>query len=261
MGTSSIYRGPIDNNPLLPKDFDPNKYEEEQEQQEKEPLAPWKSAKSSMSQYINESHGNRGRILRSYTRALGGASTAASSARSGIKSAISLGRFLSSVSSEGIINTLQSLSVNFKGKEVEELFSTLVNVLVPESSLKEDAIARKASIEALSQLYELVEQNNMDINTLDSLNPEFFDTVMATFISSYIFERLLNDLESRFEQYATDSLLAIEKETEVKEYIVQHTDVRLREINFKNIDYNQSKIENVFEGIYRECYEVLEDYL
>jgi len=261
MGTSSIYRGPIDNNPLLPEGFDSNELNGDQEQQGKEPLAPWKAAKNSMSQYINESHSNRGRVLRSYTKALGGASNAASTARSGIKSAVNLGIFLSSVSSEGLENTLQRISVNFKGKGVEELFSTLVNVLVPESNLKEDAIARKASIDALSQLYEFVEQNDMDIKALDSLNQEFFDTVMATFISSFIFERLLNDLESRFEQYASDTNLAIEKESEVKEYIIQHTDVKLQDIDFKNIDYNQSSIEDVFEGIYKECYEVLEDYL
>lgn len=261
MGTSSIYKGPIDNNPLLPEDFDPNEQDGNQEQQRKETLAPWKSAKNSMSQYINESHSSRGRVLRSYTKALGGANNAANTARSGIKSAVNLGRFLSSISSTGLENTLQRLSVNFKGKRVEELFSTLVNVLVPESNLKEDAIARKASIDALSQLYEFIEQNDMDINSLDSLNQEFFDTVMATFISSFIFERLLNDLESRFEQYASETELAIEKESEVKEYIIQHTDVKLREIDFKNLDYNQSSIEDVFEDIYKECYEVLEDYL
>lgn len=262
MGTSSIYNGPKDHNPLLPDGFE-EEYtnEKDKDQQEQEVLAPWQSAKTSMSQFINESHSNRARILRSYTRALGGSSNAARTARSGIKSAVNLGRLLSSISSEGIENTLQRLSISFRGRGVEELFSTLINVLVPESNTKEDVIARKASVEALSQLYEFIEQNDMDLKALDTLDESLFNKVMSTFISSFIFERLLNDLESRFEKYASNVELAISKEQEVKEYVHQNTDIRLSKIDFNNINYSQSSIENVLEDIYKECYEVLEDYL
>lgn len=262
MGTSSIYNGPKDRNPLLPEGFE-EEYNNsvEKAQEETEVLAPWQAAKTSMSQFINDTHSNRGRVLRSYTRALGGSINAASTARSGIRSALNLGSLLSSISSEGIEHTFQRLSIRFRGRGVEELFSTLVNVLVPASNTKEDVIARKASVEALSQLYEFVEQNEMDIKILDTLDDYLFNKVMSTFISSFIFERLLNDLESRFEKYASNVELAISKEIEVKEYVQQNTEVRLGDIDFKHINYNQNNIEDVLENIYKECYEILEGYL
>ncbi|OMP29204.1 Qat anti-phage system associated protein QatB [Bacillus sp. I-2] len=262
MGTSSIYKGPKDRDPLLPEGFE-EEYDKEEEktQEDIEIIAPWKAAKTAMSQYIKESHSNRGRVFRSYTRALGGSKNAASTARSGIKSAVNLGRLLSTISSEGFETTFQRLSIDFRGKGVEELFSTLVNVLVPESNTKEDIIARKASVEALSQLYEFVVQHDMDIKILDSLDESLFNKVMSTFISSFIFERLLNDLESRFEIYASNVELAISKELEVKEYVHQNTEVRLREVNFKGFNYRQVSIENVIQNIYKECYEVLEGYV
>jgi len=259
MGTSSIYNGPKDRNPLLPDGFE-EEYNNEVEKT-KEDLVPWQAAKTAMSKFINESHSNRGRVLRSYTKALGGSRNAASTATSGIKSAVNLGRLLSSISSEGVENTFQRLSIGYRGRGVEELFSTLINVLVPESNTKEDIIARKASVEALSQLYEFVEKNDMNIKALDTLDESLFDKVMSTFISSFIFERLLNDLESRFEKYAANVEIAIIKEQEVKEYVYQNTEVRLNEIDFKEINYNQSSVEDVLENIYQECYEVLEGYL
>lgn len=262
MGTSSIYNGPKDQNALLPEGFEEEYNKEvEKTQEETEVLAPWQAAKTSMSQFINGTHGNRSRVLRSYTRALGGSRNIASIVRNGVRSAVNLGSLLSSISSEGIESTLQSLSISFRGRSVEELFSTLVNVLAPESNTKEDIVARKASVEALSQLYEFVEQNEMEIEILDTLDGFLFNRVMSTFISSFIFERLLNDLESRFEKYASNVELAISKEVEVKDYVQQNTEIRLSKIDFKNIDYNQNNVEDIFEEIYIKCYEILEGYL
>lgn len=262
MGTSSIYNGPKDHSSLLPDGFEEEYVNEaDKEQKKQEVLAPWQAAKTSMSQFINGSHSNRGRTLRSYTKALGGSNNAARTARTGIKSAVNLGRLLSGISAEGIENTLQKLKISFRGRSVEELFSELVNILVPEANAKDDIVARKAAVEALSQLYEFIEENGMELKALDFLDETLFNKVMSTFVSSYIFERLLNDLSSRFEKYASEVSVAISKEEEVKEYIYQNTDIRLSEIDFKSINYSQSSIEDVLENIYRECYEVLEDYL
>lgn len=263
MGTSSIYNGPKDRNPLLPEGFEEeyNDNEDEKQEEEQKVLEPWRAAKTSMSKFINGTHNNRGRVVRSYVRALGGSKNAATTARRGIKSVVNLGNLLSSIVNEGIENTFQMLSVDFKGKSVQELFSTLVNVIVPESNTKEDSIARKAAVEALSQLYEFVEQNNMELNVLNNLSTELFNKVTSTFISSFIFERLLNDLESRFEKYASTIEIAISKELEVKEYIQQNTEVKLADFDFKNANFSENSIEGLIEKIYNECYKVLEGYL
>ncbi|MGD6803841.1 Qat anti-phage system associated protein QatB [Rossellomorea aquimaris] len=268
MGTSSIYNGPKDKNPLLPEGFedeyDPDHQDNNDDDQElAEPILefPWQAAKKSMSQFINDKSKNKGRIARNYVRALGGANNAAKSAKAARSSTIQLGRFLSDVITEGIEKTLSKLEIEFRGKSVESLFSELVNVIAGDSNSKEDIAAKNASMEALSELYNFLEQNEMDIRKLESMDENFIDKVMEIFVNSYLIERLLKDLQSRFEKYAEDISTAITKENEVKEYITESVAVTLNQVRFNNLDYRNKNIDKIVEGIYRDCYEVLEAYI
>ncbi|WP_409275845.1 Qat anti-phage system associated protein QatB [Neobacillus sp. SCS-31] len=268
MGTSSIYNGPKDKNPLLPEGFEDeynqNKQENNDDYQEpSEPSLdfPWQATKKSMSQFINGRSQNRGRIAKNYVRALGGATNAAKSAKAAKSSTIQLGRFLSDIITEGIEKTLNSLEIEFRGKSVESLFSELVNVVAGNSNSKEDIAAKNASMEALSELYEFLVENEMDIRLLEKIDENLFNKVMKTFVNSYLKERLLKDLQSRFEKYADDLSIAVAKENEVKEYIFESVAVKLDEVRFNSLDYRNKNIDQIVEGIFRDCYEVLEAYI
>lgn len=264
MGTSSIYNGPKDKNPLLPEGFedeyDPNEQDEVDDQQPSLDY-PWQATKKSISQFINGNSQNKGRIARNYVKALGGANNAAESARAGKSSTISLGKFLTDIITDGIEKTLNRLEVEFRGKSVESLFSELVNVIAVDSTTKEDIAAKNASMEALSELYGFLEQNEMDIRQLEEMDENLINKVMKTFVDSYLIERLLKDLHSRFEKYAEDISTAITKEKEVKEYISESVAVTLDQVRFNNFDYRNKNIDQIVEGIYRDCYEVLEAYI
>jgi hypothetical protein len=272
MGTSSIYNGPKDKNPLLPEGFgdeyeesmnteEANENNEKGEEMEEIPSGSWQETKKAMSQYITGSSSNKGKVLRNYVKASGGARASAKQAVSGRRATIQLGRVLSSIASEGIIKTLEKLKIDYKGKSVQSLLSELVNEISSNSNTKEDIVARNATIQALSELYEYMDENNMDLYSLDNMNEEIFDAIMASFVSNYIFERMLNDLESRFEKYADNPLEAIEIERELEEYIKESVDIKLKEITFNRLDYNDSGINSIIEKTYKECYEVLEVYI
>lgn len=268
MGTSSIYDGPKDKNPLLPEGFedeyDPSKQEitdDDQEPSEPSLDFPWQATKKSMSQFINGSSQNKGKIARNYVRALGGATSAAKSAKAGKSSTIQLGRFLSDIINEGIEKTLSRLEIDFRGKSVESLFSELVNVVAGNSNSKEDIAAKNASMEALSELYEFLVENDMDIRQLEKMDENLINKVMKTFVNSYLIERLLKDLQSRFEKYAGDLSTAVAKEKEVKEYITESVAVKLDQVRFNNLDFRNKNIDQIVESIYRDCYEVLEAYI
>jgi hypothetical protein len=265
MGTSSIYNGPKDKNPLLPEGFedeyDPNQQDNTDDDQEPSLDFPWQATKKSMSQFINGRSHNKGRIARNYVRALGGATNAAKSARAAKSSTVQLGRLLSDIINEGIEKTLSRLEVDFRGKSVESLFSELVNVIAGNSNSKEDIAAKNASMEALSELYYFLEQNEMDIRQLERMDENLIDKVMKTFVNSYLIERLLKDLQSRFEKYAEDISTAIAKENEVKEYITESVAVTLDQVRFNKLDYRNKNIDQIVEGIYKDCYEVLEAYI
>lgn len=187
MGTSSIYNGPRDN-PLLPDGFE-DEYEENMDMEDQESKGSWQETKKVISQYITGSINNRGRVLRNYVKASGGAKASANGAVSGRSSNIRLGQFLSGIVSEGIIKTLERLKIEYSGKSAEALMSEMVNVISPSSNTKEDIVAKNATIQALSQLYEYITENDMDINSIDNMNDEMFNEVMSSFVSNYIFEK------------------------------------------------------------------------
>ncbi|MBG9911984.1 hypothetical protein ABD83_11135 [Bacillus xiamenensis] len=272
MGTSSIYNGPKDRNSLLPEGFEDeyNNKEDDEEGQEKKdnniendeiPVGSWQEAKKVMSQYITGNTNNRGRVIRNYVRALGGSKTAAVSAVSGRGSTVRLGQFLSGIAANGISDTLESLKIEYKGKSVESLLSEIVNVIAGSSNTKEDIVAKNATIEALSYLYEYIEENGMTLESLDRINDDIFNEVMSAFVNNYIFERMLNDLQSRFEKYADSPQTALDKEMEFEDYIKESVELKLKEVNFNKLDYYNISIYTVIEETYRECYEVLEGYM
>lgn len=253
MGTSSIYKGPKDKNPLLPDDF---KFEEPDKVKVR-----WKDAKTSMSQYITGRGASKERVVKNHVRATGGSKAASKQAVSGRRSTVNLGRFLAGIRDQGLVKTLKDFRIEHEGKSIEILLSEIVNVISPESSSKEDAIARKATVEIMSQLYEFIEENNLDFNSLEAMDASMIDQIMTNYISTYIFERMLNDLQSSFEKYAASPEQAVEKETEFSEYIRTSVEVKLKNIELGKIDYAGTGINSIIESIYTDCYEVLEGCL
>lgn len=121
-----------------------------------------------MSQFINGSTNNKGRIASNYVRASGGSSVASSRAVSGRNTTVNLGRFLSSILRDGIYRTLESLQIDYVGKSVESLLSEIVNFISPNSDTKEDIVARNALIEVECKMYELIIESGNDIESLNT---------------------------------------------------------------------------------------------
>ncbi|WP_422656687.1 Qat anti-phage system associated protein QatB [Paenibacillus sp. EC2-1] len=277
MGTSSIYNGPGNRNPLLPEGFEDDYVDsEELEQDKNEPKeeenkpkgrddnndailsGSWQETKKSMSQFINGTSNNKGRIVGNYVRASGGSRVASSRAVSGRNTTVNLGSFLSNILRDGIYRTLQSLQIDYVGKSVEDLLSEIVNFISPNSNTKEDIVARNALIEVECKMYELIIENGKDIESLNTLNEEMFDEIMNSYVTSYIFEGMLNDLQSRFEMYGDDTKVAQQKEREFKEFIEISVELKLRDVRLSKVDYQDKSIHSIVKEIYRECYYILE---
>lgn len=268
MGTSSSYGGPKGKNPLLPTDFNGNDTpSENQDNQQTTPSEEvkvnpntvlWQNAKTQISKLIQDPRRNTGSALSSYIKAHGGASRAAMSAASGKSTTAKLGRFLSSISSQGIQNTLSLYKIKFEGQSAEKVLNELINRIAPVPETKEDSIARNALLDAIEELYEEVSENDGNLEILDNLDENTFNEVMRTYISSYIFQRFLNDLESRFEEYSQNTESALSLEKEIKEYIAGVVDNKLKEQSFSNMDYSSDSVIQAINKIYADCYEVIE---
>ena len=96
---------------------------------------------------------------------------------------------------------LDQLGIEYEGKSVREIFSRLINVIAPSSETKEDIVAREASQAALSNVYEYVEENSMDLSCVDHMPIEVMDISMKAFLTEYILGSVTKDLECRVEKY------------------------------------------------------------
>ena len=84
-----------------------------------------------------------------------------------------------------------------------------------------------------------------------------FDIIICKYVSSYIWGRMLNDLESRFEQYSSDPNKSIEIECEFKDYIKSTVDVTYNELKVNINSFNEGNIHEIINSLYFECYDVL----
>ena len=261
MGTSSIYNGKMDKNPLLPKDYDTNGEQETQENTEPEncPNVSWQTVKTDMSKYI-KSGGNSGsvkHITRQYVKASGGSGSLLNQSSSGMRTAGNIGNFLNGIRAEGIFTTLQRFGIAYTGRSIYEVFSELVTAVAFNSDTKEDIVAKEAAQESMSKIYDFVETNNMELESLDSMPAALMNEALCEYVGSYIWIKMMNDLESRLEKYIGNPKEALAIEQEFKQYIFNTVRV---EFENKGDIINQD-VRSSIVTLYSKCLDVLEGTL
>jgi len=284
MGTSSMYLGP-NRSPLLPPDFDngdnpdnpDSKPDEKSPNEQNEPTqepqqtnssnenqnSNWTQAKKSMSKYASGNGGSNGRkvAVREYVKGHGGSSNAARSAKSGIRTTINIGDFFDNVSRKGINQVLNDYKIPFEGRKPKEILNDIINAIAPIPNTNEDAVARKALIDTMSIIYEKFDDENKDISLLDSKDINIADILITKYFETYIYERLLNELGSRIEKNTENSAAAAKIEKELKEYIETKVSTTLKDKPLSIINSQTKNVNILVEGLYQQCYNVLEDQL
>lgn len=252
MGTSSIFNGRNDRNPLLPEDYEPT----HEEQKNSSDPVKWQTVKSDMSKYIKSggTYSSTRYIAQQYIKAAGGSSRMASQSYSGRKAGGNIGSFFSGVVNNGVEETFKSLGIQYAGKSVGEIFSRLVDVIAPNSNTKEDIIAKEATQMALSRVYDYVEANEMDIECINNMPSELMNGVLKEYVGSYIWITMMNDLGSRLEMYISNSEDSYAMECEFKDMIMGIVDV---EFDKQGNIYNQD-IASTMNSLHERCLGVLE---
>ncbi|WP_394238295.1 Qat anti-phage system associated protein QatB [Niallia oryzisoli] len=288
MGTSSIFDGPV--NSLLPDDYndsvpdnseddgtpEPKEIEpsngdsadpdqpDDQDKGLEQPIVPafrWKDAKTAMTNYVKGLSSDRGRVMNHYVGASGGSKQLTRSSAAGRSTAVSLGRILQDFRNNGVETTLQSLQIDYVGKGIKSLLSELVNVISGKSNSKEDMAARGAANEAVAEMYEVITENDGDIESLRRIDELTFRKILEVFMSEYIFKRVMSDLQSRFEKYENNPKVAVQKEQELKDYVKVKVELRVREIRPETLDYSSKSISNEVNNLFTKCFQAFEGYL
>lgn len=284
MGTSSMYKGPS-GNPLLPSDFedplspdiednnegrnetdDNNQNEvkdsestnDEGQNNEEAPRGnAWRDAKSYMSRIASGNSSNYKKAVSNHVRAYGGARKASKTAISGVKSTTNFGSFISGSYRDGIRNVLAQYQIEYDGKSAKDILTDVMNILAPVPVTKEDSVARKALIRSMEVLYEMLEDENNDISTLEKIDKDLLNRIIPIQIESYIYERILNDLGYRIETKVTTANEAINIENEIKDYIKSKVETTLKGYDFSNFEFLEKQVESLFN----QCYKVMEDMI
>jgi hypothetical protein len=269
MGTSSPYGGHKDSNQLLPHDYnddDPNSGNSDTAPDTppvgpQPPLlpkeTPWKDVKTAMSYYITgrTSSGGNGvnHVMRSYGRAAGRTAGMMRTSSSGIKTGHVLSQFLSNSLNEKDSVFDRVNDILRSEAEIKTALSKIADVISPIPEGKEDAVAREAIIHTLCELYDYIDANNLDMSSLSDLDSSLQEQLFTTYVSAYVWGRMLNDLQVCFEKNAETTGRAAEVEKDFKDYIYAKVSVEVH----KGIGNPQANARFDVEKIFHDCYEVL----
>lgn len=250
MGTSSSHSGNKDNKGILRNDYDGQQFK---------PKVSWKATKTAFSKYINGHGGSVSKTAKNYVKAAGGTAGLVKNSKSGIKGAINIGKLFSDIQQQGYQKTFDDLGIEYQGKSAKEICSGLVNYISDSADSKEDSVARIAAVNAMSKIYGYIENNNLELQSLDKVDNELMEQVLGTYVECYIWGRILNDLQYCLEKYSDDIERTMKVEQEMKDYVSSKvkTTFQIKEIRDKI--FGKHSIEDGIEALYEKCYSVLED--
>lgn len=281
MGTSSSYGGPGGSGALLPPWAPPVDSPEPSvsppvtpgappgtpgaEQQPAPEQTSWSTPKNSLSRYAS-SGGSGTRTGRAYlksaargfVRAQGGSRRAARAAQGGISTVQGIGGLLSAISARGSFEAAREYRLEtFLDKSADSLLAAIVDQVAPDGAQLEEAAARAAAVETLSELFVDQGVDAAGLAALEHLTADDIRAVMGRFLCRYIFERLIQTLGKTLENRpATD---VVRLETGVKSYLEATVRLDLSVVDVARMDWRGQAGRDLVTRLYEEAYELMEN--
>lgn len=225
------------------------------------PPGNWRLAKAGMTRYAN-SGGGAARLRSAgsgYVRAKGGARRATSSATSGRSASRQIGNFLSAVQRSGLQQAADSIGLrDIVGQSSDHVLARLVDALAPAGSTREEAAARRATIEVLEYLYETVIGEDGDLRALERMDQETVEEAIERSVSGYIYNRWLDELGLSIESGAVTEAAAVELERDVKEYVESCVALEIGDKSAVQVDWAGREGRQIIDRVYRDAYALLE---
>lgn len=271
MGTSKSNSGLSPKMSLLP-DYapppDPNEplppQEEDNLDGEHPVTGDWSNAKAALTA-VTKADNSRSRTsklstaVRSYVSGSGGAKRLRQSSIGGRQVGRSLGRVLFAITSGGVISTFEGEGVeNLTGQPTEIVFAKLAKQLSSKGGTVEETIANIALVEALSYLYEQFNLTTNDLTTLDSLTEDQAKEVIQVYVSSYIFERWINELGIKIENSSLSEMQIVELEDEVREFIHESVKLNFNDAKLHSLRFDNGGDKKAIDEIFNQAYKMLE---
>jgi hypothetical protein len=199
-----------------------------------------------------------GSTFRSYVRARGGAGTAARSASSGRASTARLGAFLAGVAQRGVVETARAVGLgDLVGRDAGFVLAESIDLLAPPGALLEDAIARKAMIETMTELFERYEVFEGGIEALDSLDALGMADLIGLSVTNYINERFQQELVNCVERGSVSEREANDLLREAKDFIAGMVRIEFEGVDLLAIEWDGTEGKGHIERVFRDAYSLL----
>jgi len=240
MGTSSAYKGPGGNTPLVPSwlgspdhnsDLPKPVLPSDDTSALYPPIPPnrpaipvpadqdrFTRARNDFTRFVHSGgtdHANLGRAISSYiSTSSGGVRLAAQRMGSSRATSVRLLSFLVNAQTHGAKEALSTLNLEIlAGRSIDEVFIGLADFICPNSGTIDDGIAREAFIETL---IELVEQ---EITDLDAMTPEQMQIVFEIYATHAIEARICNDIGTKIIMAPANEQVALNVQEQLRDFI------------------------------------------
>lgn len=199
------------------------------------------------------------RVGRGFVGAQGGARGATASAVSGRSSTQRLGQFLVTAATHGVAEAARTFGLaEYLGQDVAAFLTRLVDALAPAGALLEQAVARTAMAETLTDLIDQYLEEGRDLGALEQLSREQVGDVLACAVVHYINERLLQALASRIEDGRTTPERACQVERDVCEFVAETVRVDMGAVDVFVLDWGGPEGRAFVDRIYEDAFRFLE---
>lgn len=285
MGTSSSYGGPVGKHPLLPPwadelaegpidqagDDGPQPFPEELPSDGPLPdrppaslpvpddLIPWSNPKSALTRRARgNSNVSWGTVTRRYVQASGGPKRAAASARAGGAATSRLGGFLANGLRNGFVEAARRLGVqNLIGRDAQFVLAAFIDLIAPDGSLREEAIARKAVIETMAEWFERYEVDANGIEVLDRMTPDGMRDLIVLSVTNYVNARFQQELLSRIELGTLSERDANVLADEAKGFIASVVNIDVGSVDLVALNWEGPEGQQFIDGVYTAAYGLL----
>ena len=193
-------------------------------------------------------------------RAHGGARGAARASAAGRRSTRGVLAFLSDAARNGLAAAAERIGLrNLVGRDAQSVLAALIDILAPDGALLEEAAARAAVIDTLTELFDVLDVETNGIDTLDHLSEEDLARTFEVCICNVIEARFTQELANRVERAAIDEAEANRTLSEIRDYIRGLVELDLAGVQLLDIDWNGSEGATLVESWLAAAYAVLEE--
>ena len=216
----------------------------------------WTSYKSAATGFAKIGGRSRGaHAIGRHVTAIGGAAAASSSAVSGRSVGKRVGRFLSSLASVGLDQTLEELGLrHLIGADRYEVVASLVDYLAGDGDSRDAAAARDAACDLIDSLFgDAAEYDGLVASEVDAAEVE---RLLLLFLTKYIINRA-DIIAERLNRYA-DVEQALVREAELGEFVSAMLLLQFDRVDPISVDWEGDQGSQILQATLDAVYAQLE---